>query len=486
VPRSVSRVVPLALLVLVCPACFRFRQSAGGGDEARSHRPPVVPADVALPAGYRLEVMAQGLTFPTGVTFDDQGKVYVVESGYSYGERFTTPRLLALEEGRVTPVVTGKNPPWTGVTFAQGAFFVSEGGVQEGGRILRIAPDGKQTVLVEGLPSLGDHHTNGPVVGPDGWIYFGQGTATNSGIVGQDNADFGWLKRHPQFHDVPCEEIALAGRNLESENPLTQAPDDKVTTGAYVPFGTATQAGQKIAGQVRCNGAVLKVAPTGGEPQVVAWGFRNPFGLAFSPEGRLYVTDNGFDIRGSRPVFGGADMLWEVKPGTWYGWPDHAEGRSVADRRYRPPGQPQPEPLLTRAPGVPPAPIAYLAVNSSSDGFDFSRSPDFGHVGQAFIAQFGDMTPGSGKVVSPVGFRVLRVDPTTGVQEDFAVNRTEGQGPASKVRNNGLERPVAARFDPSGNALYIVDFGVLTTDSGGPHPVEKTGVLWRITREEGR
>ena len=41
------------------------------------------PVDVALPEGYRIELVAEGLTFPTGVTFDDHGSVYVVEAGYS-------------------------------------------------------------------------------------------------------------------------------------------------------------------------------------------------------------------------------------------------------------------------------------------------------------------------------------------------------------------------------------------------------------------
>ena len=65
-----------------------------------------------------------------------------------------------------------------------GAFFVT-GGHFEGGKLLRISPEGAVTVLVDGLPSLGDHHTNAPVV-MDGWVYFGQGTATNSAVVGLD------------------------------------------------------------------------------------------------------------------------------------------------------------------------------------------------------------------------------------------------------------------------------------------------------------
>ena len=34
-------------------------------------------ADIAVPSGYRIEPVATGLTFPTGVAFDDKGGVYV-------------------------------------------------------------------------------------------------------------------------------------------------------------------------------------------------------------------------------------------------------------------------------------------------------------------------------------------------------------------------------------------------------------------------
>jgi len=475
--------VLLAAALASLEACFAMRASHGGGQTSFTAPRALDPNAIALAPGYRIEVVAKGLDLPTGVAFDEQGRVYVTEAGYSYGELWTTPRLVRVEsDGRLTQIAAGTDAPWNGVAFSRGDFYVAAGGERNGGKILRIGPNGTITTVVDSLPSVGDHHTNGPAIGPDGSIYFGQGTATNAGVVGLDNFDFGWPKRHPDFHDIPCRDVTLTGQNHTTGNPL--AGTGEVMTGAYVAFGTATSAGQVIRGRIPCNGAIFKVRPDGGPLELVAWGLRNPFGLAFAPDGQLYVTENSFDVRGSRPVFGTGDVLYRVQPGAWYGWPDFHAAHALSDTEwFKPRGKPAPGFVLAAHPGTPPAPTAVLGVHSSSNGFDFARSPMFGHVGDAFIAQFGDMAPNVGKVMSPVGFKVVRVNVQTGVIEDFAENRGKTNGPASRLGTGGLERPVAARFDPAGTALYVVDFGVLTMGRN-PQPRTGTGVLWRITRAQ--
>jgi glucose/arabinose dehydrogenase len=470
---------------LAVAGCFALRPSSGGGETSFTPPRRVNPADVALPAGYRIDVVATGLTFPAGVAFDEAGRPHVVETGYAYGEVWTTPRLLRVEPGgRLTPIAVGRrNGPWNGVAYHDGTFYVAEGGQLEGGRILRIAPDGTTAALVEGLPSQGDHHTNGPVVGPDGRLYFGQGTFTNSAVVGEDNAQFGWLERFPQRHDVPCADVQLTGANFSTADVLRGDRGGTAVTGAFVPFGTRTTPGQVVRGGLPCSGAVMRLPPAGGALELVAWGFRNPFGLAFAPDGRLFVADNSYDDRGSRRVHGTGDLLWAVQPGTWYGWPDYHGRRPLDDGdHHKPPGQPRPARLLATAPNAPPTPVAVFAVHSSSNGLDFSRNPAFGHVGEAFVAQFGDQAPVAGKTLAPVGFKVVRVDVTSGVITEFAVNRGRTNGPASLLGHGGLERPLAVRFDPGGTALYVVDFGVMTMTERGARPRPETGVLWRVTR----
>ena len=113
---------------------------------------------------------------------------------------------------------------------------------------------------------------------------------------------------------------------------------------------------------------------------------------------------------------------------------------------------------------------------------DFSTSSAFGYAGEAFIAQFGDMSPKVGKVLFPVGYKIIRVNVGTGVIRDFAVNKGKRNGPASWLGNGGLERPVSVKFDNTGNVLYIADFGILKMTEKGPEPQLKTGVIWKITK----
>jgi glucose/arabinose dehydrogenase len=70
------------------------------------------------------------------------------------------------------------------------------------------------------------------------------------------------------------------------------------TTSAFAPF---SQNQEVIQGTVKANGTILRMDPDGSGLEVYAWGLRNPYGVAWGPDGRLHVAENGFDARGSRP-----------------------------------------------------------------------------------------------------------------------------------------------------------------------------------------
>jgi glucose/arabinose dehydrogenase len=146
-----------------------------------------------------------------------------------------------------------------------------------------------------------------------------------------------------------------------------------------------------IPGRLPCNGAIHRVPAAGGKLELVAWGFRNPFGLTFAPDGTLYCSENQYDERGSRPVYGAGDLLWKVQPGIWYGFPDYWGNIPITHCRFAEKRKEQPVPqfLLARHPNVPPEPVSWLGVRSSSDGLDVSRNPAFGYEGEVFVAVFG-------------------------------------------------------------------------------------------------
>jgi hypothetical protein len=163
-------------------------------------------------------------------------------------------------------------------------------------------------------------------------------------VVGADNFAYAWLPKFPDFCDVPAQDITLAGRNYEYRNVLGNVAQT-VRCGAYVPFGTETRPGQVIQGSTRCTGAILRCNPDGSDLEVVAWGLRNPYGIAFGPDGALSVVDWGeIEIApeaGGVRMVAGTGAVWRIR---------HTTG---------PRGERPPEPMR-----VPLYPLQYLLVGA--------------------------------------------------------------------------------------------------------------------------
>jgi glucose/arabinose dehydrogenase len=429
-----------------------------------------------VPAGYRVEIVANRLNFASVVTVAPDGTVFVGESGFSYGNVTAPARVLRVEaHGATTEVATGFVGPLAGLAVSGNLLFVSHRGT-----ITRLdLTTGARSDIITDLPSLGDHFNENIAIGPDGKLYITQGTATNSAVVGPDNYFFGWLQQHPEFHDLACRNLTLVGRNYLSGNPLTADPSDTATTGAFLPFGTPSTPGQVIPGTVKCNGAVLRANLDGSGLEVFADGFRNIYGLAFHPDGRVFVTEEGPDDRGSRPV-GGPDNFYEVVQGGWYGWPDFYGGVPVNDPRRKPETHDIQQPVLQNPPPLARQPVAQFADHSTAVGFDFARSATFAPVGTAFVALLGDLTPSTaGGEVIRTGHEVVQVSAGGQVSSFLTSNVVSSLGQL-------VFRPTDATFDPSGRSLYVTHFGEINTVPGGLAPRLGTGALIRIVRQQPR
>ena len=437
---------------------------------------PVRASDIAVPDGFRIEAVATGLDAPTMVAFDDQGRMLVAESGYLGGGESRVTRVD--RDGTKTVLVGGEafgpEQPVTSVAFHDGRIYVVHAGT-----VSTVEAGGRLRPVLSGLPGQGDHQAN-QLVFDRGFMFLSIGTVTNSAVVGPDNRLFGWLGRPElrQLHDVPCQDVRLTGRSFESENALGDQRD-QVRTSAYSPYGSEVPAGTVIKGDPRCNGAVLRARPDGSELQMVAWGLRNPYGLELGPDGSLYVTDHGFDARGSRPVEDAPDCFHRIDQGAWYGWPDFACGTPVTDPRFRPRDKPQPEFLVANHPSKsPPKPVASFDSHAASNGFAFAPSNRWGSPTTAYVALFGDMTPGTGTVPRPRGVEVVKVDTRSGEVSDFIHNKLGGQ--ASRHSAGGLEHPSDVTFGPDG-AMYVADWSIARPSEEGLKLEPGSGVIWKVS-----
>lgn len=440
----------------------------------------------SVPDGYTVEVFASDLTYPTSVEFGETGVVYVAEGGFSYGDEVAPARIWKFAaDGSRSLVAADLQGPITDLLWHDGKLFVSQRG-----KVSSIYGT-SVTDLVTDLPSYGDHHNNQLTVGPDGKIYFGVGTPTNSGVVGMDNAMMGWLPKHPEFHDRPWKDIELVNNAYTTPNPLTPKKAETVRTSAFMPFG---KTGTRVKGSNRPTGAIYRVDADGKNLEVYAWGFRNPVGL-FWHEGKLYCTENGFDIRGSRPIANDLEDLYEVKQGAWYGYPDYGSGIPITDPRFAPKDGPKPQFLMKNHPPVE-KPLMTFAKHSAIMKIDVSPGGSFAPKGNLFVAFFGHMTPMTGEAPKEHGgHRVVSIDPATWKSETFFSKKEEGHGGhgghGEKIIDTedfhpGPKRLVDVRFSPDGNSLYVADFGalVILPTAQGPtaRPFPNSGVIWKITR----
>jgi hypothetical protein len=400
-----------------------------------------------------MNVIAEGLNFPTSIAIGTDGAIYVAESGLPFGGAAAGGQIWRVHRGDRTPVVAGLRPPVNGLLFHHGKLIISEGGYP--GRISSFDLDRDElSTVIDGLPGFGNYHTNMTVLGPDGKLYFSQGAMTNSSVIGLDSHDLGWLRHVPHNCDIPGYGIKIRELSFSTRDPRTQAPAT-AQTGPFAPFGTVHSQGFSIAGRVPCTSSVMRCNVDGTDLELVAWGLRNAYGLGFLPDGRLLATDQGADARGSRPLANCPDALFEVKPGAWYGWPDFVCGRPASAAEFAVPGAAPTEFVLLNHSELPPPerPLLEFEINCAAVKFDVIPKTGLSHQGQLLVALFGDERPMTGPAGPRVGRSLLRVDPDGWTSHPVHVD--------------GLSRPIDIRFAPNGSA-YVVDFGEfeITPDKG--------------------
>ena len=537
--------------------------------------------DIIVPPGYKVSVFKSGLNFPAGIAFRGNEKrfeVYVTEAGTSLPGRCnaavgypspdaTNPFLADVKVldqnghvlrtlGRAPTVAAREDPaylhaPTIGITFEHefegGRLFVTDSrqgirgalGPKNSSRVLQVnATTGTVTQLITGLPT-GDHPTEQITV-KDGYLYWSQGSVTNSGVVGHDNgAAIGGGPDLATQQEIPCQDVVLSGNNFDS--------GDGHHSGGWLPHGVPGVAGQLVPAfnsatqPGMCTGAILraKIKDPQGTVEPVSWGYRNPFGVRFAPhdhplKGALLITENGEDERGARPTNNAPDRL-QVTPGKgldYHGWPDRFGFLNSTQAIFTPIGGPaddcaacavgQPvKPLALFPPQPVVAPLAIEPTDVAAVGLDFvpkdfaggGNPGDKVDKGDALVTREGDFgfspangTPIEGHDIERVSWlkdgRISLERFAFNCRENDQVVDADGRKRCRQAANQafvdrirGINRPVDGKFGPDG-AFYLVDFGAVrdfgraTPDSAFHNPLDAplvqipgTGVIWKIERE---
>src|SRR5918911_848528 len=439
-----------------------------------------------LPSGYSIEPVAWNLTLPGPMTADDKGNLYLATTGYAYGQIKSTPMILKIDsKGNVTILVDRfLFEPISDIKFNKnnGLIYVSHRAI-----ISTVDPNtGVVKDLVIGLPQVdsGSHPQGQIAFGPDGRVYFTTGTATNSGVVDKSDLAFGWLKVMPQMHDVPGQDVKLTGQNFESKDLLHPQSQANATTGAFVPFGMPTSPGQVVKGNTTCTGCLLSMNPDGSDLRLHAWGLRSPFGMVLdSNNNKLYITNNGADDKGIRPITNDTDNVYTFDLSTasstgnrtlWYGWPDfYGNGEPVTDAKF---GMSKnlihPHQFLIQNHPQVTKPFTQLGVGPGVTQLAYINSTAFMQTPALLAGEFGIAVPinhdirVNGKII---GQKIVSVNPTNGNITDFL----------SLKAPDPSFRPVALAFNDKENALYITSIGKveirITTPNGGQLPMS---VVW--------
>ena len=407
-------------------------------------RPVVDAADVVAPEGYEVEAVLAGLSFPCGMNFAPDGTVYVLEGGSTWPTRPYMPaRILSLDpSGRLGMLGQEVLGGPRACSVRDGSLYVSVKGGYHAHVDRYDLKTGERTVVVDGLPSGGWHEPGGPVFGPrDGLMYFANGSVCQNGVVLPQGFTVD-VAKHPHAHDVPGQDVTLTGNNVWSRDPLAPFPF-LTETGPFKPFGTPATKGEVVKGEVKCSSGLWRSRPDGSGLELLAWGLRNPYGLAFDERGELYASDNDLEEKGERAVADDPDRVWHIKNATkphgsvktpdWYGFPEIcADGLPAWHEKHlpkTPKGKPA-EPLFENPPPWAGPPAFLEEPHTCMTSMDFCRSDGFGHRGELFLSEFGTYAPLNTPDEKALhrGFCVKRIDVKAGTGERFLRNRLPRPG----------------------------------------------------------
>jgi glucose/arabinose dehydrogenase len=275
------------LFLLTLAAALPWLAACGDGGGPPGGEPtlrfrPITSTFAALPAGYRLETVLEGLSFPTALAAAPDGRLFIAEQ--------TAGAVRVVQDGRLLP------EPWLQVPVR----FVEDVFLQELGLVgVAVDPRFEENRFV--------------------YIYYTEGAAGSAQRTVFARA------RDEDGRGVDLTEllaIDLAPEQTHVAGAIAFDGDDAILLG--VGDHEQPELAQRLdspAGKILRidrDGNPLPDNPFAGrddaDARVYAYGVRNPFGIAVDrATGRAFFTEN-------RNVSG--DAVYELAAGADYGWPD--------------------------------------------------------------------------------------------------------------------------------------------------------------------
>lgn len=488
-----------------------------------------VPIDRSLlhyPTGFTVQPYIRGLSAPTAMAWDGDGSLLVAEGG-NYNDE---PRILSFKkDGTVTtlypydrkiPFIIPRGSfrlygPIGGMLVYKGHIYVSHRDENGLGRITMLDHKGGWTTIVANLPTQGDYSVTDLAMDTRpafNRLYFGVGSATNSGVAGIDN--WQWIQDHPKVHDEPWGWVHLRGYRFDSPNPFSGlfGPADIAVTAPFQAFNVSNET-EVEGSEHHPNAAIYSCSPEGGDVRIEAHGIRYPRGIGFNGYS-FYFTNEGMELRGTRPVKNDPDaFLRLIGGGTWYGFPDYtADLQPVLEEKF------QPDPAMIAHTGYRRVLFVIDQQQTNQDprnqanrvqlldpnantrvtgrfaplsgaakiAFIPDTWPNRADRTKAVVALAGDRAPfaTSGYPIrGPIGYKLVLVDLDSHQVSDYIANTLGGPGSRIDAKNQDLlERPVDVKFGPDGT-LFILDAGRMQMHDGHEEYEDGAGRIFRLVPE---
>jgi glucose/arabinose dehydrogenase len=226
--------------------------------------------------------------------------------------------------------------------------------------------------------------------------------------------------------------VGLAGGGEHFTRTLTFGPDNRM----YVSSGSSCNECRETDPR---RAAVWSYTDTGKDGRLYAAGLRNAVGQAWFG-GSLYVSNNGRDYLGDVTP---PESFFKLKAGGFYGWPGCFTAVTAAGRRkvVNDPAHPRADCSQT----VP----AFATVHAHSAPMDLAV-----YTGKMFPASYQNKflaaLHGSSMNATPVGDKVVLIDPATGRVSDFMTGFL--------YKDVYTNRPVGLAVLPDGSLLVSDDW----------------------------